>query len=60
MEEELLKKYNDRGLNLKNYEVIKALGSGGFGQVNLVKEKATKHQRYLALKKIFIGNSMNE
>eukprot|EP00347_Sterkiella_histriomuscorum_P015113 403358271 len=36
------------------------LGSGGFGQVSLVKERDTKYQRYLALKKINIGTTMNE
>lgn len=36
------------------------LGSGGFGEVCLVKEIGTKYERYLALKKIYIGNSMSE
>lgn len=50
----------DQQIILKDLEYIKQLGSGGFGQVSLVKLKEVNYNRYMALKRISIGNSISE
>ncbi len=55
-----IKENSDNSLALKDLDYIKSLGSGGFGQVSLVKLKEVSYNRYMALKRINIGTSITE
>lgn len=45
----------DNKLSLKDFEVIREIGSGSYGRVQLVKRKSD--QKYYALKSMFLANA---
>jgi serine/threonine protein kinase len=42
-------------LNIKDFDVIKELGCGSYGRVQLVRKKSD--QKYYALKSMFLANA---
>jgi serine/threonine protein kinase len=42
-------------MSLKDFEIIRELGTGSYGRVQLVKRKS--YQKYYALKSMFLANA---